>query len=61
MSMALVQCDQKTSKFFVLCRRIHGRKHGYIWSLLKITKGSMVGAQVEYGGQESVLLLFMYF
>jgi hypothetical protein len=49
-------CDQKTSKFFVLCGRIHGRTHGYKWSLLKIRegkyKGEHGGAQVESGGRE---------
>jgi hypothetical protein len=39
--------DQKTSKFFVSCGRIHGRTHGCKWSLLEVregnTKGSMVG------------------
>jgi hypothetical protein len=39
-------CDQKTSKFFVLCGGISGRTHGYKGSLLKgkgNTKGSLVG------------------
>jgi uncharacterized protein (DUF849 family) len=40
--------------------RMHGRTHGCKWSLLKVregnAKGSMVGAQVESGGLEHVLL-----
>jgi hypothetical protein len=32
-------CDQKISKFFVPCGRIHGRTHGYKGSLLNIKKG----------------------
>jgi hypothetical protein len=40
--------------------RMHGRAHGCKWSLLKVregnAKGSMVGAQVESGGLEHVLL-----
>jgi hypothetical protein len=58
-------CDQKTSKLFVLCGRIHDRTCGYKCSLLKIRKGKYKRehgeAQVESGGQKSVLLLFRYF
>jgi hypothetical protein len=33
-------CDHKLSKFFVLHGRVHGKTHGYKWSLLKIREGS---------------------
>jgi hypothetical protein len=49
-------CDQKTSKFFVPCGRIHGRICWHKWSLLKVREGKYKrGAwlyQVESGGQE---------
>jgi hypothetical protein len=41
--------------------RIHGRTHGYKWSLLKARKGKYKGkhskAQVEAGNLESMFLL----
>jgi hypothetical protein len=37
-------CDQKTSKFFVLHGRVHGRTHGCKGSLLKVREGKYMGA-----------------
>jgi hypothetical protein len=58
-------CDQKTSKFFVLHGRIHGRTYGCKRSVLKVReakhKGKHGEAQVEAGSQESVFLLFRCF
>jgi hypothetical protein len=60
-----VVCDQKTSKFFVLCGRIHGRTRGYNCNFLKVRegkyKGKHDGAQVEAGSRESMFLLFRCF
>jgi hypothetical protein len=44
-------CDQKTSKFFVPCGRIHDRTRGYQGSLLKVRDGKYKGeVQVESEG-----------
>jgi hypothetical protein len=62
---ACAVCDQETSKFFVLCERIHGGTHGCKWSLLKVRDGKYKrehdGAQVESAGRESMLLFSKYF
>jgi hypothetical protein len=57
-------CDQKTSKFFVLCGRIQGWTRGYKWNLLKFREEKYKGKHVGLGGsqkQESMFLLFRCF
>jgi hypothetical protein len=53
-------CDLKTSKFFVLHGRIHGRTCGCKGRLLKVRDGKYKrehgGALVESAGRESRLL-----
>jgi hypothetical protein len=45
--------------------RIHSRPRGCKWSLLKVRKGKYKGehggAQVEPGGQESMIFFLRYF
>jgi hypothetical protein len=56
-------CDQNTSKLFVLCGRIYGRTHECTGGLLKVRerkyKGDHGGAQVEFGGRESMLFFLI--
>jgi hypothetical protein len=63
--LLVLVCDQKSTNFFVLCGRIHGRTHGYKWSLLKVReekyKGKHGWPQVEIGSLESMFLLFRCF
>jgi hypothetical protein len=55
-------CDQKTSKFFVLHGRTHGRLQVYKWSFLKNReekcKVEYGGTQVESGDQGECAFLF---